>query len=104
MRPLPVCHLHARREGAELHLSWVRRSHLGWAWNDGVAVPPDSFPERYRLTLVGPSAQLECETDTAGVVLDVSSLPAEPGQTLEIRVQTIGPMALSRARIIRITM
>jgi len=104
MRPPPVCHLRAWRAGASVHLSWIRRSHRGWAWNDGVGVPADSFPERYRLTVTGPEGQLELECDEPGAIFDSASLPAMAGQMVEIEVRTIGPMALSRPQLTSLTL
>lgn len=104
MRPQPVCHLRTWRVGASVHLSWIRRSHRGWAWNDGVGVPADSFPERYRLTVTGPEGQLELEYDEPGAIFDSASLPAMAGQMVEFEVRTIGPMALSRPRVTSLTL
>lgn len=104
MRPPSVCHLRAWTAGASVQLSWIRRSQRGWAWNDGVGVPADSFPERYRLTVTGPGGQLELECDSPGAILDSASLPAIAGQMVEIEVRTIGPTALSRPRITSLTL
>ena len=103
MRPPSVCHLRTWRDATQLHLNWVRRSQRGWSWNDGVGVPPDSFPERYRLTVTGPAGQLLTETGTPSATFDVASLPALAGQAVEIQVQLIGPMAVSRPKSISLT-
>jgi hypothetical protein len=98
MRPPSVCHLRARREGSSIGLSWVPRSHRGWAWNDGVGVPADSFAERYRVTVDGPAGQLALETETPFAIVDAGSLPAQAGQVVEIAVRMVGPMSTSRPR------
>jgi hypothetical protein len=98
MQPPSVCHLHSWRAGTSVHLGWVRRSQRGWAWNDGVGVPTDSFPERYRVTVTGPDGQLEIERYAPNAILDASALPAATGQMIEIEVRMIGPTALSQPR------
>jgi len=104
MRPPSVCHLHARRDGASIHVSWVRRSQGGWPWNDAVGVPADPFPERYRVKVTGPGGELSLECDRPLAILDAASLPAEAGQTVDIEVSTAGSMALSRPRGICLTL
>ena len=104
MRPLSVCHLQAWRDGSSIRLTWVRRSQRGWAWNDHVGVTPDSFPERYLLTLSGPEGQVEFESEEPGAILDAASLPAAEGQTVEAEVRMIGPMAMSRPRRTSLTL
>ena len=54
LRPPSPCHLKLLRSGNVIIANWVRRSHKGWNWVDGVGVGNDSFSERYRLTLSGP--------------------------------------------------
>jgi hypothetical protein len=101
-RPLSICHLRTWRYGSSIQLSWVRRSQRGWSWNDGVAVPSDSFPECYRVTIVGPAGQLQLETEIPSAILDAASLPAATGQSVEIQVRTIGPVAMSQPRTVSI--
>jgi hypothetical protein len=104
MRPPSICHLRACREGSSLSLSWVRRTHLGWAWNDGVGVPNDSFPEYYRVTISGSAGQVEMETGTPTLIVDVASLPGEAGEMVEIEIRMTGPMAMSQPRAISLTL
>jgi hypothetical protein len=104
MRPPSICQLRASRDGSSLQLSWIRRSQRGWSWNNGVGVPPDSFTERYQVTIAGPAEHLELETDRPSVILDPASLPAEAGQAVEIEIRMVGPMALSRPRGISLTL
>ena len=104
MRPPSVCHLKGWLKGSSVQLSWVRRSHRGWAWNDTVGVSTDSFPEAYRVTVSGPAGQLVTETDAPLAGFEVTALPAEPGQAVEIEVQMIGPMAMSRPQAISLTL
>ena len=104
MRPPPVCHLRAWREGQSVHLGWVRRSQRGWSWNDGVEVPPDSYPGCYRVTVTGPAGAVEFETEMPAAIFDAGSLPGEAGQTMELQIRTIGPMAMSHPRCISLTL
>lgn len=69
----------------------------GWTWIDQVDVGPDSFPERYRIRVAGPGGELERETTTARVQFGLEDLPANHGETIEILVTMVGPMALSHA-------
>lgn len=57
--PLSPVHLRAETEGTGLKLRWVRRSSLGWAWQDGVDVPPGEGGEAYRLDLYRADGRLE---------------------------------------------
>jgi len=50
------------------------------------------------VTASGPAGQLELETETPATIVDVGALPAEAGQTVEIEVRMIGPMATSPPR------
>jgi hypothetical protein len=104
MRPPSVCHLHARRDGTSIHLSWVRRSQAGWSWNDGVDVPTDPFPENYLVKVTGPTGEMSFHTDRPEAIFDAVSLSAEPGQIVEVQVRTAGAMALSRPRGISLTL
>jgi len=96
LRPPSPCHLQLWRESNELKAQWTRRSYRGWAWADGVEVPDDPFPERYRVRVDGPAAQVEIDTTAPSVSFDIGALPALPGQAVTMSVAMIGPMALSR--------
>jgi hypothetical protein len=95
MRPLAPCHVRLWRDGATVHASWVRRSHRGWAWNDGVEVGEDPFPEIYRLTLAGSGGELVTETASTSASFSLSQLPAQAGEALGLAIERVGPMALS---------
>ena len=96
MRPLSPCHLTARWTGNLLDLSWVRRSHRGWAWLDEVGVPADDFGEAYRVTVEGPGGSLTVETVEPFISISGSDLPAGAGDALNISVTTVGSKAVSR--------
>jgi hypothetical protein len=96
MRPLAPCHVRLWRDGATVHASWVRRSHRGWAWNDGVEVGEDPFPEIYRLTLAGSGGQAVSQTSAASASFGIEQVPAQAGQQLSLSIERVGPMALSR--------
>jgi hypothetical protein len=51
-RPLSPAQLAARIAGADMAISWVRRSREGWLWRDGVDAPLSEESERYRLTKI----------------------------------------------------
>jgi hypothetical protein len=104
MRPPSICHLRGSRDGSSLCLSWVRRTHFGWAWNNGVGVSDDSFPECYRVTISGPAGQLEMESGTPVLIVDVASLPGEVGETVKIEIRMTGLMAMSQPRAISLTL
>ena len=97
MRPPPPCHLKAIRSGADILVQWVRRSHRQWAWVDSVGDGEDGFPERYRLTVEGPGGEAVVETSNRSVLLGVSQIPGQAGQSITLSVVTLGPAALSRA-------
>lgn len=96
LRPLSPCHLKLWREGTNVLAQWVRRSHRGWAWADGVGVAGDPFPELYRLTVTGPSGELVIETSASNASFSEAELPAPMGQSITLAVAMIGPIALSR--------
>lgn len=97
LRPPSPCHLRLWRDCTSLHAEWVRRSHRGWAWIDGVGVADDPFPEFYRLTVTGPAGQADVESTATNASLVVSELPAISGDSISVSVAMAGPMALSRA-------
>ena len=97
MRPPPPCHLKAIRSGADILVQWVRRSHRQWAWVDSVGDGEDGFPERYRLTVEGPGGEAVVETSSRSVLLGVSQIPGQAGQSITLSVVTLGPAALSHA-------
>jgi len=99
LRPPPPCHLKIWRDGTDIHATWVRRSYRAWAWTDGVGAPEEAFPELYRLTVTGPAGQFLIETGTTGASFSVAELPAQPGQTIDLGVAMVGPMAVSRETI-----
>lgn len=49
--PSPVHLASARIPGGGARVTWIRRSRLGWRWNDGGDVPLAEETERYRVTV-----------------------------------------------------
>lgn len=96
LRPPSPCRLKLLRNGNTIVVSWVRRSHKGWSWVDGVGVAEDGFPEQYRLTASGPLGEVVTETGETSHGFIASDLPGTAGQAVSIRVAMIGPAALSR--------
>ena len=95
MRPPSPCHFRVRRTGGNVTADWVRRSHRHWAWVDGTGDVQDGFPEHYRLTVCGPDGEVMFETVNRSIMLEPSQIPAEPGQSVQLRVATKGPAAWS---------
>jgi hypothetical protein len=96
LRPPSPCHLKLWREGMDLCVEWVRRSHRGWTWIDGVGVAEDPFPELYLLTVTGPGGHVMIESATTSASFSAAQLPAVPGQQVKLSDAMVGPMALSR--------
>jgi hypothetical protein len=99
LRPPSPCHLTLRRAGTALVAQWVRRSHRGWPWADGVGVADDPFPELYRLNFTGPDGAIVAESATTSASFDVAELPADAGEEITLAVSAVGPAALSRATV-----
>ena len=104
VRPPSPCHLMVLRNGNIWTASWVRRSHRGWSWIDGVGVGEDGFPERYRITARGPLGELVIETDETSHSFATSQLPGGAGQAIDVEVAMIGPAALSRGTSATVTL
>lgn len=94
-RPLSPCHLKATVSGAQLSLSWIRRTRVeGDAWPDTGDVPLGEVFERY-LVEVGPEGaplvSLEVSDATTVAAVDVSAVSG----VQEVRVaqisETYGP-------------
>lgn len=104
LRPPSPCHLKLWRDATDLHAEWVRRSHRGWTWSDGVGVAEDPFPEHYRLTITGPAGQVVIESATTSASISVAELPAQRGQQINLSIAMVGPTALSREASATITL
>jgi hypothetical protein len=104
LRPPSPCRVSLTRDGPDVRAEWVRRSHCGWSWIDGVGVPEDSFPEVYRLSLAGPGGETIAETATASAIFPIAELSAGPGEEISLAVMTVGPAALSRPAFAIITL
>jgi hypothetical protein len=104
LRPPSPCRVSLTRDGPDVRAEWIRRSHRGWGWIDGVGVPEDSFPEVYRLSLAGPGGETIAETATASAIFPIAELPAGPGEEITLAVMTVGPVALSRPAFAIITL
>jgi hypothetical protein len=104
LRPPPPCHARLWRDGSAVRAEWVRRSHRGWAWVDGVADAEDGFPELYRLAVTGPAGTIQMETASRSATWSMAELPGQAGQLLNLSIATVGPQAVSRAAIKTLTL
>jgi hypothetical protein len=96
MKPPPPCHLKLWRDGSTVTVVWVRRSHRGWAWVDGIGVADDPFPQLYRLILSGPGGTIAVESELPSKSFELAELPADEGEIITVSVATVG-LALSHA-------
>ncbi|WP_432760037.1 phage tail baseplate protein, partial [Hyphococcus sp.] len=79
LMPLAPVHLRARRDGDELHLSWIRRTRQGGdSWEGEVPIGEQS--ERYRLTIYdGATPVREVETASPEYAYDAADIAADFG-------------------------
>jgi len=100
LRPLSPVHLRVRRDSdGALVLGWVRRSRLGFGWNDHVDAPLGEDREAYRLIVrAGASVLQTVDLDQAsyrlGPDLQASAMALGAG-ALTIEIAQIGRFALS---------
>jgi Putative phage tail protein len=89
--PSPV-QLSATVAGDTTIIRWVRRSRLGWLWQDGLDAPLGEEAERYSVEIVTPAMTRTTLTDTAQLTIP----RAERTVPLIVRVRQIGTLGLSR--------
>lgn len=83
--PAPV-QLSATQEGAATRLRWVRRSRIGWTWQDGVDVPLGEEREAYQLEIEGAAGRRVLVLDRPEYLLS----PQDRAGALCVRVRQIG--------------
>jgi hypothetical protein len=101
MRPLAPAHLHALLNAdGSLHVSWMRRSRLAFAWLDEVESPPDPMFHGYRLRATGTTASIERDCPGEQAELSAADLASLGSGAIEIHVRQVGALALSRPETI----
>ena len=63
--PLSPAHARALASSGEWQLGWVRRSRVGWQWNDGADAPLGEEQEVYRIDLIYTGTVYRSATTTA---------------------------------------
>jgi hypothetical protein len=100
MRPPSPARLRTTWDGAgNLQCAWVRRSSQGWSWLDNVDAPLGCSEELYRVTLAGSADVLEAETSEPELEFAEGQIAALGPGSIEISVQQVGDIAVSRAVI-----
>ncbi|MHA6718797.1 GTA baseplate fiber-binding domain-containing protein [Sphingomonas sp. RS6] len=89
--PSPVA-LSAVTTGDATIVRWVRRSRLGWAWQDGLDAPLGEEAERYSIEIASPAATRTLVTDAPQLTIP----NADRALPLSIRVRQIGTLGLSQ--------
>jgi len=101
--PSPV-RLTAKRDAAgNIHCAWVRRSSQGWSWLDNVDAPLGCSTETYRVTLTGAAAAIQVESSNADVDFPAAQVAALGAGEVEITVEQVGDLAVSRPATLSIT-
>jgi len=95
--PSPV-HIEARRDpDGAVHLSWVRRSRIGWLWGEGGDAPLGEDREAYRLRLSGGGRERVVVLSEPRLTYSAADQIADGASgPLSIEVVQIGTHALSR--------
>ena len=96
--PGPV-HLQSHYDGSDWQFSWIRRSRIGWRWNDGADAPVAEEQELYHINLIHNGAIFRtAETAIAQWTYDAADIAADQSAgvsgsvTVEIRqIGTYGP-------------
>jgi hypothetical protein len=99
LRPPAPVHLRVERlGGADIFISWVRRSRAGWAWSNGADTPIGEEREAYRLVLSGAGFERAATVNVPFHTYTAAERAADggPGQ-LTVTVAQLGTTAQSRA-------
>lgn len=97
LRPPTPAHLSLERSpDGNLRASWVRRSRLGWNWNDETDVPLAEASERYRVRVTGPAGAIERMTSKAEYQSTAAELHSLGQGSVAVAVTQIGDFGASR--------
>jgi hypothetical protein len=79
-----------------LHVSWTRRSRLGFAWVDGIDAPLGETSEQYRVVLTGAGSELDYSVGQPSLTVSATDLATLGAGEIAIDVRQIGDFASSR--------
>jgi len=97
LRPPAPCHLrYARSNTGGLEVTWVRRSRVGYGWNDFVDAPLAEESERYLVSLAGSGGSLTREVGEQRCAFGSAELAALGSYPVQISVVQLGTFAPSR--------
>ncbi len=96
LRPPSPAHLTVNRlsDGA-VAVTWIRRSRLGWSWNDGVEVPVGEAVEQYRIRIQGAGGTVEKITTQNSCRFEAAELVNVGSADLRIAVAQLGDFGAS---------
>lgn len=95
--PAPVHLRHRALADGGVGLDWIRRSRLGWRWEDGGDVPLGEEAEAYLVTITTSGAERVLTISRPGVALPA----AGPGDApVRVTVRQQGTLAASRAALL----
>lgn len=97
LRPPSPVHLSSRRlPGGDLLIGWVRRSRIGWGWQDGADAPLGEEQERYLLQLEGAGFARSVECFAPGYLYSTGQQADDGAGTVTLTITQIGTVAASR--------
>jgi hypothetical protein len=98
LRPPSPVHLRAEpiAGGADIAISWVRRSRSGWSWPSGSDTPLGEEREAYRLDLSGPGWSRSLELGSPEHLYSQAAQAADGPGPVTIQVAQLGTHGVSR--------
>ena len=103
IRPPSPVHLNvARAADGGATVTWVRRSRLGWTWNDEVEVPLGEARELYRVRASGSKGTIERTTAETACRFEASELLSIGAAQMEVAVAQLGDFGASREAIVQL--
>ena len=90
-------------QAGDLRVTWVRRSRLGWTWQDGMDAPLGEAREAYRVRAEGPGGAVEIETGIPEARFAAAGLAPLVTAPIAVSVVQIGDRAISRPALTSIT-
>lgn len=93
--PSPV-HLRAvRTSTGDIHVTWIRRSRVGWSWLDGTDVALGESQESYRVRVEGVAGSMVVDTIVPDALIASAQLAALGSGPLTLSVMQVGDYAES---------